>query len=73
MLYAIIACGLPSILYAIWATQSVLVFDHGDTRMQEIFAAIREGAQAYLARQYTIITIVGVFVFPITWLLVVTT
>ena len=67
MLYVVIACGLLSILYAIWATQSVLAADQGNARMQEISAAIREGAQAYLARQYTTIAIVGVVVFLLAW------
>lgn len=67
MLYVVIACGLLSVLYAIWATQSVLASDQGSVRMQEISAAIREGAQAYLARQYTTIAIVGVVVFLLAW------
>ncbi|MBT1154011.1 sodium-translocating pyrophosphatase [Aminobacter anthyllidis] len=67
MLYVVIACGLLSVLYAIWATQSVLAADQGNARMQEISAAIREGAQAYLARQYTTIAIVGVVVFLLAW------
>ena len=67
MLYVVIACGLLSILYAIWATQSVLAADQGNARMQEISAAIREGAQAYLARQYTTIAIVGVVVLLLAW------
>ncbi|PWJ76941.1 K(+)-stimulated pyrophosphate-energized sodium pump [Pseudaminobacter salicylatoxidans] len=67
MLYVVIACGLLSVLYAIWATRSVLASDQGNARMQEISAAIREGAQAYLARQYRTIAIVGIVVFLLAW------
>ena len=68
-LWIIIGCGILSIVYAIWATQSVLAADAGNARMQEIAGAIREGAQAYLTRQYTTIAIVGVVVFVIAFLL----
>ncbi|RDV01345.1 sodium-translocating pyrophosphatase [Undibacter mobilis] len=68
-LWAIIACGALSIVYGIWAIKSVMSADAGNARMQEIAAAIAEGAQAYLKRQYTAIAIVGVVVFIGLWLL----
>src|SRR6201993_2163836 len=62
-LWLIVACGALSILYAIWAVRSVLAADAGNARMQEIAAAVREGAQAYLKRQYTTIGVVGIVIF----------
>ncbi len=67
ILYVVILCGVLSVVYAIWATQSVLAADQGNARMQEIAGAIREGAQAYLTRQYTTIAIVGAVVFVLAW------
>ncbi len=64
-LWLIVACGALAILYAIWATMSVMSADAGSARMQEIAAAVREGAQAYLKRQYLTIAIVGVVIFGI--------
>jgi len=61
----IIACGLLAIVYGIWAIWSVLQADAGSARMQEIAAAVREGAQAYLKRQYTTIAMVGIVIFVI--------
>ncbi len=69
VLVGVILCGLLSIAYAVWATRSVLAADQGNTRMQEIAGFIREGAQAYLARQYMTIAMVGAVVFIGTWLL----
>jgi K(+)-stimulated pyrophosphate-energized sodium pump len=61
-MWIIIACGLLAIGYGIWATASVMAADAGSPRMQEIAAAVREGAQAYLKRQYTTIGVVGVVI-----------
>ncbi|MPZ39258.1 MAG: sodium-translocating pyrophosphatase [Rhizobiales bacterium] len=63
----IIVCGLLAIAYGAWATMSVLKADPGNARMQEIAAAVREGAQAYLKRQYTTIGIVGAAIFLVVW------
>src|ERR1700694_5341735 len=64
-LWLIVLCGALALVYAIWAIRSVLAADAGNPRMQEIAAAVREGAQAYLKRQYTTIGIVGIVIFVI--------
>jgi len=64
-LWLIVLCGVLAVIYAIWATRSVLQSDAGSARMQEISAAVREGAQAYLKRQYSTIALVGVVIFLI--------
>ncbi len=66
----IVACGLLSLVYGAWATMSVMQADAGSPKMQEISAAVRVGAQAYLKRQYTTIGAVGIVIFLIVgWLL----
>ena len=64
-LWLIVLCGALSIVYGIVTTRGLLAADAGTARMQEISAAVREGAQAYLKRQYTTIAIVGVVIFII--------
>jgi K(+)-stimulated pyrophosphate-energized sodium pump len=64
-LWLIVLCGALAIAYAIWATRWVISQDAGSERMQEIAAAVREGAQAYLKRQYSTIGLVGIVIFAI--------
>jgi len=65
VLWYIIAGGALSIVYGALTTRSLLAASPGNARMQEIAAAIQEGAQAYLTRQYTTIAIAGGVIFVI--------
>ncbi|MDJ1156928.1 sodium-translocating pyrophosphatase [Chelatococcus sp. SYSU_G07232] len=64
-LVLIIVAGALSIVYGVFTIQSVMAADAGSQRMQEIAGAIREGAQAYLRRQYSTIAVVGILLFII--------
>jgi K(+)-stimulated pyrophosphate-energized sodium pump len=62
-LWLSIALGALSVVYAIVTVKQVMAQDPGNARMQEIAAAVREGAQAYLKRQYISIAVVGAVIF----------
>ena len=58
----VIAAGALAVLYGIVTTSGLMKMSTGNERMQEIAAAIQEGANAYLNRQYSTIAIAGVVV-----------
>ena len=60
-----LAAGLLAILYGVYLISWVLRQPAGNAVMQEIAAAIQEGAMAFLRRQYTTVGIVAIVLFVI--------
>ena len=70
VLTLVIGAGLLAVLYGIIQTASLLGASPGNAKMQEIAAAIQEGAQAYLRRQYMTIAGVGVIILVAIYFLI---
>ena len=62
-LIAALALGLAALVLAVWFTRQVLAAPMGNDRMREIAAAIREGAMAFLRREYRWLAVFVVAMF----------
>jgi K(+)-stimulated pyrophosphate-energized sodium pump len=60
--WIVIACGVLALVYGWFAYSQVMSAGTGNDRMRAIAAAVQEGAQAYLNRQYKTIAIAGIAV-----------
>jgi len=63
-----LGCAALAIVYGVVSIRWIVALPAGNKKMQEIAAAIQEGASAYLNRQYMTIGMVGVALFVIIWL-----
>ena len=58
LIFSLLAAGL-ALLYGVVTIKWIMALPTGNDRMRAIAAAVQEGAQAYLNRQYTTIGVVG--------------
>src|SRR5512136_1615974 len=58
-----LGCGVLGVLYALITASWVIKQDAGSARMQAISAAVQEGAEAFLAREYKTVAMVGIVIF----------
>ncbi|MFA6524192.1 MAG: sodium-translocating pyrophosphatase [Candidatus Paceibacterota bacterium] len=66
LLFAIIS-SIVAIIYGLLLTKSILKKNAGDAKMQAIAEAIKEGAKAYLNRQYKTIGVIAIILFFVLW------
>ena len=57
ILYIALAAGVLGLVLAFYYTRVVMAFPQGNERMVELSAAIREGAMAFLKREYTWVSV----------------
>ena len=65
-----VICGVVALAFAAAMTARVMMVDEGNAHIQRIGEAIREGAYAFLRREYLILVPFVVIVFAAVWVLV---
>ncbi|HCK78999.1 MAG TPA: sodium-translocating pyrophosphatase, partial [Actinobacteria bacterium] len=68
-IYIVAAIAVAALLVAFALVRQVLAASQGSEKMQEIAAAVQEGASAYLNRQFKTLAIFAVLVFGLLFLL----
>ena len=61
--YFIPFCSVVALVFALCLTLKIMKYKEGDQKMQDIAEAVREGAAAYLKRQYRVSGIFFIIVF----------
>lgn len=65
-----LVCSIVALLFCVYLAVSILKKDEGTELMKQIAAAVREGANAYLKRQYSVVAIFFAAAFVVLWILV---
>ena len=68
VLYTGMGAGALALLFAFWRSTWIVKQDPGTEKMQEIGQAVREGAMAFLSREYKVL---GIFVIAVAILLII--
>lgn len=66
--FALLSSG-AAIVYALILVLAINKKPDGNKKMRDVAAAIREGANAYLKRQYRTVALVAVIIFILVWIL----
>ncbi len=61
-------CGGVGVAYALYLAAWVMRQDAGSDKMKAIQAAIQEGAEAYMARQFKAVSVVAIVLFALLWI-----
>jgi hypothetical protein len=68
LLFVVLGVAAAGLLYAYWLTQQIKGADQGTPKMQQIAAAIREGADAYLKKQLGTVAVMVILLVVVLFL-----